>query len=347
LNYSYLVVVSLLLSCTNTKKESEVEVAANAHNENQEVVLTDSLIQEDSLMQKANIELVDSLKQKASIELEDSLIPVVKKKEIDFQQISKTLILPPELVEISGLSYDNKSNQILAVNDEKGYLYVLDPENGKVVNKVKFGRKGDYEGIELVDSLVYVLKSNGDLYQFHIDDSNQKADYINTPLNLTNDVEGLCYFDSEHALILACKGSPNLKHHPKQKKVKAFYSFDLASQTLDTIPLFTIADKQLKDFVENKLDLKNLPSYKVKEYTSRAAKLSPSAISWNKSENSFYILSSVGRLLVVVDRNGNIKHVEFLDRNIHYQPEGITFTDSGKLFISNEGRKLTAKIFIY
>ncbi|MEH6408144.1 MAG: hypothetical protein V7767_12765, partial [Leeuwenhoekiella sp.] len=43
--------------------------------------------------------------------------------------------------------------------------------------------------------------------------------------------------------------------------------------------------------------------------------------------------------LLVLDKNGKPKHVYKLDHDDFNQPEGLTFSPSGKLYISNEGHK--------
>ena len=50
------------------------------------------------------------------------------------------------------------------------------------------------------------------------------------------------------------------------------------------------------------------------------------------------MISSVGKLLVVLDRDGYILGVHALDPNLFRQPEGICFSPEGDLYISNEGR---------
>ena len=65
-------------------------------------------------------------------------------------------------------------------------------------------------------------------------------------------------------------------------------------------------------------------------------KLKPSAAAINPVTNDVWILASGNQLLIVTDRKGNTKNVYTLDPVIFNQPEGITFTPSGDLLISNE-----------
>jgi len=57
-----------------------------------------------------------------------------------------------------------------------------------------------------------------------------------TFLNEDNDTEGLAYDPQTQALWIACKADPFPKKSPKS--VKAIYSFDLPSKTLEENPIF-------------------------------------------------------------------------------------------------------------
>ncbi len=71
----------------------------------------------------------------------------------DFQNPTKSMILPENLKEISGLSF-YKENQLACVNDEKGNVFIYDLQKENIVEKIEIGKKGDYEGIEVVEEVV-------------------------------------------------------------------------------------------------------------------------------------------------------------------------------------------------
>ena len=149
----------------------------------------------------------------------------------DLNQPTKILPLPGKLMEISGLSYHPTKHQLLAIHDEKGFIYFINKETGKIEDTVDFGKRGDYEGIEKVGNKIYVIKSNGTLSVFDLD-KNKAEDKIKTSLSLANDVEGLGYLENENALLIACKGKASINKKEKLKKTKAFYKFDLTEQQL-------------------------------------------------------------------------------------------------------------------
>ena len=81
-----------------------------------------------------------------------------------------------------------------------------------------------------------------------------------------------------------------------------------------------------------------------KKLKNRLKQFSPSGIAYNESEDLFYLVSSQGKTLIVVNRSSEVIHIYFLNSSVYTQPEGICFDSSGDLFISNEGRGLIPKI---
>ena len=276
---------------------------------------------------------------------EENISKEVDKKykfKYDLEKPDVTCRLGKSLLEISALSYDESKENLLAVNDEKAMVYRLNARTGDVLSKFDFGDKGDYEGIEIVGDKVYVLKANGDVFETEVG-SDKPAKKYKSPLTAQNDVEGLGYNPLTNKLILACKGSPNIEGHVKLKSTKAFYSFDLKSKTLDPTPAFSISDESLFSFFD-KLPKRKKSVSREKKLLSRLKSFSPSGIAYHPIEKVYYIISSVGKLLLVVDEKGKTHSINFLEEDLFLQPEGICIAKNGDLFISNEGRSLVANI---
>jgi len=162
---------------------------------------------------------------------------------------------------------------------------------------------------------------------------------------MTNDVEGLGYDPKKSELIFACKGSPNLKGHKKYKHSKAYYTYNIETKKFNEEPKFVLDDDQLIDFVSEKMKGNEISKSKLKKLKKRIKEFSPSAIAKHPKENHFCIISSVGKSLVVCDDDGFVLDIVFLNPDIHSQPEGITFDSDGRIYISNEGLSLVAKIY--
>ena len=247
--------------------------------------------------------------------------------------------MPASLEEISGISWTGKGT-LACIQDEDGIIYRYNLEKEKVVSKAKFGKDGDYEDISIVKNTAYVLKSNGHIFRV----KNFKKDEIKvkrykTPLSSKNDAEGMVYDSSESRLLIACKGSPSIEKENPHKGYRAVYSFDLGTNQLLEEPVYLI-------------DLRKIEGYKDQgNFTQASSKLAkilgitdpygnfrPSGIAIHPLTDEIYMISSVGKLLVVLDREGYILGVQALDPNLFRQPEGICFSPEGVLYISNEGR---------
>ena len=90
------------------------------------------------------------------------------------------------------------------------------------------------------------------------------------------------------------------------------------------------------------LDLNNIGNLdpKVKDT------LKPSSLTKRNSSEEWYLLSSVDRLLLVLDENFQAKEIQHFKKKQLEQPEGISFNKLGQLFISSEKGK-AENAFIY
>ena len=258
----------------------------------------------------------------------------------------KTFKLPMSLTEISGLSCTSISNELFAVQDEIGYIYTLDKTSGEVLKKVKFWKKGDYEGIEYAGESVYVIKSTGTLYEVqNMGKENQNVVKYNTFLTRENDVEGLGFDAEKNALLIACKGLPKGEDSYEIAKMKKeIYQFDLATKKMNPEPAYVVSQEMVYDFL-SKNDVGHDADKLIKYFRpGRNLTFSPSALAVHPLSKDIYILSSVKKILIVLSTEGAIRHISLLNKKVHRQPEGIAFSKDGTMFLSNEGKDGTAKI---
>ncbi|MEO5563338.1 MAG: SdiA-regulated domain-containing protein [Chitinophagaceae bacterium] len=222
--------------------------------------------------------------------------------------------LPLELDEISGLAFYKKDTSVFAVNDEAGWLYKLNLTTGKDIRRWKFSSGADFEDLVLLDSNFYVLQSNGNIIKIAI----QKDGTLGTkdfpfPFGQDNEFEILYYDSFRNKLILICKDCETDK-----KKSLTTFSFDPQSGQFSDSS-FSIDVKEIATTLKmDKLRFK------------------PSAAAINPADSMLYIVSSVNKLLVITDKDGKFKKVYRINPSLFKQPEGITFTPSGSLIISNE-----------
>lgn len=232
--------------------------------------------------------------------------------------------LDNDLEEISGIAY-SPEGQLACVQDEEGKLYWVAAASGDIQRVEKFAKDGDYEDLAFVGNDIFVLRSDGRLY--HVPPPYTDAEKIDTELSTKNDTEGLCYLKESHQLLIACKAKAGLDEKLSGKR--AIYAFDIAKKQLSSQPYLLI-------------DLDRLSAL-----AGREVPFEPSGIAQHPMSNNFYIISSVGKLLIVLNQEGEIIHLQSLDRKGFKQPEGICFAPNGMLYISNEGKGGKANIMSY
>lgn len=247
--------------------------------------------------------------------------------------------LPHSLEEISGISWMGKE-KLVCIEDENGIIYVYSLEDEKVTDTRKFDKDGDYEDIEVIGNTVYVLLSKGDIFRVkNFQKDELKVKRYKTRLSKKNNAEGMAYDFLEHRLLIALKGSPAVDKEKPFKGYRAVYAFDIEAEQLAQEPVYLV-------------DLRSIDSYRDQgsftQFSSKLARIlgitdpyanfRPSGIAVHPLTGEIYIISSVGKLLVVLDREGLVLGVQALDPVLYKQPEGICFSPGGDLYISSEGR---------
>ncbi|MCX6275296.1 MAG: SdiA-regulated domain-containing protein [Bacteroidetes bacterium] len=254
----------------------------------------------------------------------------------DLQHPSKEFELPHSLKEISGITFYS-DHRLACVQDEKGKIYIYNMKKEEVKESVDFGADHDYEAIALAHDNFYVLHSTGTIFKItNFGNDSQQTKKYDTFLKKENNTEGLCYDSISNSLLIACKG---VSHKKGRENVKEIYSFDLLSENLNDKPTYKIHLQDLEQFMQehhiSKPETEELHEQESKKGNSF---FEPSEIAVHPFTHEIYVLSSVGKLIVVLNRNGTIEEVAALDPAIAAHPEGMTFSEDGNLFISSEGK---------
>ena len=250
-----------------------------------------------------------------------------------------TYKLPSYLEEISGLAYC-KENKLVCVQDEKANIYVLELGNEPDISTFKFGKNGDFEDIAMVDQTAYVLRNDGRIYRVKEFTSDRlKVKKFKTPLSEKNNTEGMTYDETTHSLLIACKASPSIEQDNPFKGKRAVYRFDLNKEELVSAP-YLLIDLDDLDRYSDKSTFTRFSSNLAKKLrlVDSETSFKPSGLGIHPLSGDIYLISSIGKLLVIMDRQGNILEIQEFDDKLFRQPEGICFSPSGDLFISNEGK---------
>ncbi len=228
-----------------------------------------------------------------------------------------TARLPRELREVSGLAA-SRDGKVFCHNDERGLVYQINPGKGTILSQFSVGDRvlrQDYEGLAVAESLMFLITSNGKLYQFSEATPNGRAEITEYATGLGSgwDIEGLCYDPSTRSLLLACK------ENPVKKRLRYIYAFSLKTHSLESAPRFII-------------DLEKLEKkWKIKQFR-------PSSIERHPISGSFFVLSSSDPAILEVSAAGGLLAAVSLRNAVHRQPEGLTFGADLTMYICNEGK---------
>jgi hypothetical protein len=253
----------------------------------------------------------------------------------NLKQLKFSYTLPEQLHEISGLT-DIDATKFACIQDENGILFIYDALKNELSEQYSFNVDGDYEGITYVNGLIYILRSDGMLFEISDYDS-EKIKLVSYTTNIpAKDNEGLCYDPINNRLLIACKSKLNKEARTNDEK-HGIYSFDLVEKKLSAVPAFSFNVKKIQAFA---LD-KGIPipsKTKKNGIVEPKVKFQPSAIAVHPYTKKLFLLSASEHLLYIFDMNGEIQHIEKLDPKVFNKAEGITFFENGDLLISNEGQ---------
>ena len=242
----------------------------------------------------------------------ESLYPSPEGYNINKPIVAK---LPPMLDEISGIIYYPKDKSLFAIHDERGWLYKIEMEKKLEVEKWKYSPGADFEDIAMADSMFFAIKSNGNIVAFRF--ARPDSPIVKTfhlPERGKKEFETLYNDTTRQELMMICKDCES-----DEKNMTSVYAFDYKQMKYVDSPAFVI-------------DAKNIE----KKLGDKMSKFKPSAAAIHPKTGELFIVSSVNKVLVVVEPSGKVKDVFQLDPIVFKQPEGLTFTPQGDLLISNE-----------
>lgn len=255
--------------------------------------------------------------------------------------------LAPELLEISGLEWASEGGQLLAVQDELGLIYRLNPQTGSILQRTEFASDGDFEGVAVVADTMYAVKSTGTLYRITFTpDGMVAALKFKSYIDKTYDVEGLTADLQRRQLLLACKATSPLMPTGE----KHIYAWSLDNMSLSEQPALVLRLSDMLDFLQRNPATPRQD--KMLEYLNRAdpegsLRFSPSGIAVHPSMGHWYVLSGPGRMLAVYSPKGTLLAMHRFDKDLLEQPEGICFDPQGNLYIAGEGTDSPAVLCVW
>ncbi len=243
--------------------------------------------------------------------------------------------LPMVLREVSGITALSET-KLACVQDEEGTVFFYDLEKRAIENQIRFGGPGDYEGIAWAGSALYVLRSDGTLFEI--------ADYATTPkvqtLSVgvpTKDNEGLCHDPRGNRLLIAPKS--RFGKGSAAKEARPLFVVDLATRKVASSNALVLDTSNVIDDRQTaaRAAKKGKGGKKKSKAERPVYRFMPSAVAIQPSTGHIFVVSAEDRNLAVFDREGHLLERRQMDMHLYPQPEGLTFLPSGDLIISNEG----------
>jgi uncharacterized protein YjiK len=236
-------------------------------------------------------------------------------------------LLPPALREISGLAL-TRDGRLLVHDDQLGQVWEVDYRRGVLVKRFSLGKgvlKGDFEGITVARDMVYLLNSNGKLYEFPEGANGAEVEYklYDTGLKKDCEFEGVAFDPAIDALLLACK-------HVHDKDVKddlVIYRWSLKGDSATRLSRLAVPIAKVRG--ENDWD-----------------KLEPSDISIDPLNGNYLLIASLQQAVFEITPAGEPVFARPLPPG-HRQPEGLAVTKDSVLLVSDEGGNGTAVITLY
>ncbi len=255
----------------------------------------------------------------------------------DLNNPDEIIILPPVLYEISGITVIDSSS-IACVQDENGIVFFYDIKQKEITRQLTFYGNGDYEDITYANSRLYVIRSDGVLFEIKNLNSSEVAGEIRLKDIPHNEIEGLCYDRKANRLLIAPKDKADKDSDAETKR--GIYGFDLGKRELINKPVISFSLSSIKKFAEVTYKVNKEKGKKNDKKKKPDIRFKPSSIGIHPISGNLFVLSAEDQMLFIFNIKGDIKSILNLDPYLFNMPEGITFFKNGDMLISNEGQKM-------
>jgi len=234
-------------------------------------------------------------------------------------------VLPNRLTEVSGLAL-TPDGRLLAHGDESGRVFEIDYRRGVIRKQFSIGAqpvRADFEGITVANDVIYLLASNGNLYEFKEGADGARVPYAmhDTHLGRECEFEGVAFEAASNSLLLACKvvGKKGLSG---SLVIYRWKKGGGAATPAVTVPLGqAIGSNHWKS-------------------------LHPSDLTIDPATGNYVLVTAQEEALIELTPAGQVVSSRPLPKH-HAHTEGVAITKDGILIVSDEAGKQAASITLY
>lgn len=235
--------------------------------------------------------------------------------------------MPQSLAEPSGLALLD-STRVLTHNDELARVAVVDFRRGVVLKQFSLGARplrGDFEGITVANGRIWLMESNGTLYEFGEGADGDTVPFTrhDTRLGRECEFEGVAFDPTTESLLLACK---RVTDGGDRDRIM-IYRWGLARRAISPEATLEVPFTQMAEENEWKA-------------------MHPSGIAVDPSSGHYVLIAARERALIEVTPAGDLVGARALPSK-HPQAEGIAITPDGLLLICDEASSQPATITLY
>ncbi|MGH8166158.1 MAG: hypothetical protein ACREQ1_02905 [Woeseiaceae bacterium] len=237
--------------------------------------------------------------------------------------------LPDKLNEISGLALTEDA-RLLAITDESAIVYELDYAAGRLVKAFALGEPtvaGDFEGIAWFDGRVWLVTSEGVIYESGEGEDGERVIYDEYPTGLDRfcEIEGLAYRWDDGVLLVLCK-----KIQTKSNlESLTIFAWSTESHELIDEKTISLPDRQIAASLRND-------------------RLNPSGIAIDRVTGNLLIVAARQQAVIELSPDGGFIAARVLPlATRHRQAEGIEILPTGDMLIADEGGSHKARLAIY
>ncbi|HEX6104319.1 MAG TPA: hypothetical protein VFZ26_01965 [Gemmatimonadales bacterium] len=240
--------------------------------------------------------------------------------------------LPVALAEISGLAV-TEDGRLYAHGDEQAAVFRFDLKTRRVTERFGLaGRRrvlaGDFEGIEVVDDRVFLVASDGTIYEGRLAGDGTLVEAVRRTAGLGGgcEVEGMTWDARTRSLLVLCK-QVRSKQWKDQVVILAVSADDWR---FERKPRILVSEERLAAVTGSK-------------------GFNGSAIARHPRTGTFLLVAGPQRTFAEIDGSGRVLGGGKLGRSLHRQPEGLAVTPDLTLLISDEagGKAATLTAYAY